>query len=968
MRFVLSLMFALPPVLGIAQHAAGPASPVEDATFAATVLPFMQTYCWDCHNADTREGDLDLSGDVSPSAVLRHFRHWSVVRDRIAIDDMPPEDAGMIPDQNDRDRVLAWIDGLRDAEAKRTAGDPGIVTARRLSNAEYDATIEDLTGQPIRPAAAFPIDPTNEAGFDNSGDSLAMSPTLLKKYFQATRHVTDHLVLTPTGIDFAPHPVMTDTDRDKYCVNRIIDFYASQNTDYADYFFVLARSRTAVPSERETSIARAGLSTRYAQTLWELLTSSANNDGPVAELRGMWDALPVDAPEQDDQSLREACRSMAEWVRKTRATMVQEIENLKSPEMNDGSQPLVLWKNNRVAANRQRYTGGWVDPEGETTDPQTLQTFCRVFPDTFYVSERARTYLDAAKEAKQGRSGRLLSAGFHSQTGYYRDDAPLYDLMLSDPQRSKLDQLWLEFNFVTGATARQFSGFIWFDRTDSAFLRDREFDEYRAEDKNMVSETKLRGLGAAYSAKAKRVGADEQAIAAIDRYFDDLSKTFRLQDRLRIEAEPKHVSALVELAERAYRRPLDDRDREDIVAFYHSLRQVDGLSHEEAIRDGVVRVLMSPRFCYRVDLQAEDVSGGGEIEPLDPYSLASRLSYFLWSGMPDETLMRLAESESLSDPEVLLSQSRRMLRDARVQRFVTGFVGSWLDFRYFQQHNGVDRERFPEFTDELRQAMFEEPVRFVNDLIQRDGSIMELVDADHTFVNTALAKHYGIETKLHGDQWQRVDDAKRWQRGGLLPMAVFLTNNSPGLRTSPVKRGNWVVKRIFGEHVPAPPASVPDLPEDESLLGDLTLREALAKHREHVACAGCHERIDSFGLVFEKYGPVGEWRESDLGGRDVDSSVVFPDHSEGDGLIGLRGYLRRQRQDDFVENFCRNLLAYGLGRTLQLSDDPAIAAMIESLNANEFRIGVLFDQIVSSPAFMNRRVQWNELSQADTNE
>lgn len=954
MRLICLLLLGMIPAIGLAQTSA-------DDRFAGVVLPFLRTYCLDCHGADSREGDLDLSGDTDRADVVRNFRHWMVVRDRLIAADMPPEDAAAVPDPDQREAVLAWIDEVRKSEADRTAGDPGVVTARRLNNAEYDATIEDLTGHPIRPAAAFPIDPTNEAGFDNSGDSLTMSPTLLKKYLQATQYVAEHLVLTPTGLDFAPHPVITDTDRDKYCVNRIIDFYQQHRTDYADYFRVLRRASLAGDAndeaKRATLATDAGLSIRYTETLWQLFTSTRHDAGPIAVLRSMWNQLQSDAPENIDGQVD----AMANYVTIVRSSLVQEVPNLRPPEINPGSQPLVLWKNRQLVANRQRYSGGYDAEDHESGDGDldaALAEFCRVFPDTFFVSERARMYLDAAEEAKAGRSGRLLSAGFHSQVGYFRDDGPLYDLVLSDQQRKKLDQLWLEFDFVTSAPMRQYSGFIWFDRTDSAFLRDREFDGYRAEDKDNVVESKVRGLEKLYSEKAKRIGADDQSIAAIHAYFNEMSARFRMLEQLHADAQARHVAGLVELAGRAYRRPLDDRDGQDILAFYDELRQMDGLDHDAAIRDSVVRILMSPRFCYRIDrVGGDDEANDAEFEPLDPHSLASRLSYFLWSSMPDDELLAAAKTGRLTDRAELVSQTRRMMRDARVQRLVTNFVGSWLDVRYFQQHNGVDRTRFADFDDDLRQAMYEEPIRFVSDLIERDGSIMELVDADHTFVNASLANHYGMDGSFAADRWQRIDNAGRYRRGGLLPMAVFLTHSSPGLRTSPVKRGNWVVQRIFGEHVPAPPASVPELPEDESALGELTLREALAKHREHVACAGCHERIDSFGLVFENYGPVGEWREADLGGRTVDSSVVFPDDSRGRGLDGLRDYLHRQRRDAFVENFCRNLLAYALGRPLQLSDDLAIESMVNHLGSNDYRIGGLFDQIVSSPAFLNRRTR-----------
>ena len=324
--------------------------------------------------------------------------------------------------------------------------------------------------------------------------------------------------------------------------------------------------------------------------------------------------------------------------------------------------------------------------------------------------------------------------------------------------------------------------------------------------------------------------------------------------------------------------------------------------------------------------------------------------------MPDEPLRKEASSGDLLRREVLVAQTQRMLRDPRSRGLATEFVGQWLDFRRFEQFNRVDRTRFPSFDDALRRAMFEEPIRFFLDLVQRDGSILDLLYADHTFVNRALAAHYGMPAGDIADgDWVRVDNAGRYGRGGLLGMSVFLTANSHPLRTSPVKRGYWVVRRLLGEQIPPPPPAVPELPRDEKELGDVTLRELLADHRANASCAACHARFDSFGLVFEGYGPIGERRDRDLGGRPVDAAAEFPGGVQGTGLDGLQDYLRDHRQQQFVENFCRKLLAYSLGRSLILTDEPLIEEMTAALAANDDRIGVLFEKIVTSRQFLYQR-------------
>ena len=361
---------------------------------------------------------------------------------------------------------------------------------------------------------------------------------------------------------------------------------------------------------------------------------------------------------------------------------------------------------------------------------------------------------------------------------------------------------------------------------------------------------------------------------------------------------------------------------------------------------------MSPLFCYRVDL----IGHGDGQRPLTDEELASRLSYFLWSSTPDEGLLTIAGEKRLSQKDELIRQTRRMLQDSRIRGMATEFGGNWLGIRRFEEHNAVDRDRFPEFTDDLRRAMFEEPIQFFIDVVRNDRSVQRFLDADHTFVDLQLARHYGMQDDVvRNGGWSRVDRAGDYGRGGLLPMSVFLTKNAPGLRTSPVKRGYWVVRRLLGERIPPPPPNVPELPDDESELGELTLREALAKHRDHASCAGCHERFDSIGLAFEGFGPVGKRRNIDLGGRPIDATAHFPDGEEGNGVGGLRSYLLTHRSDEFVNNLIRKLVSYALGRSLILSDELLVRDIHSGLRNNDYRFAGLIESIVTSPQFLNKR-------------
>ncbi|MBC8136694.1 MAG: DUF1592 domain-containing protein, partial [Fibrella sp.] len=542
------------------------------------------------------------------------------------------------------------------------------------------------------------------------------------------------------------------------------------------------------------------------------------------------------------------------------------------------------------------------------------------------------------------------------------------------------------FDMVAFIPERMHKEFFVYERAESRTITDPEFNFARPEDKDAVSEDKINRLAGLYLAKAQRNGGEQPALEAITEHFQRVSKNIRGAEQARLAAEPVHLRSLIDFAGRAYRRPLAVTQRTDLLWFYRSLRQKDGLSHEEAVRDAVTGILMSPNFLFRLDLEdaadaprratAEGASsflrvrsaavpmlpgpsavGVGD-QPLSDYALANRLSYFLWSSMPDKELMGHAAAGDLHRPEVLKAQARRMLRDPRVRALALEFGGNWLDFRRFEEHNAVDRERFPAFDNDLREAMFEEPLRFLVDEFQQNRSVLDMVYGKHTFVNAPLAKHYGMnDVKTKGEEWVRVDAADRYSRGGLLPMAVFLTKNSPGLRTSPVKRGYWVVRRVLGEHIPPPPAAVPDLPSDESKLGDLTLRQALAKHRQNPACASCHARFDSYGLVFEGFGPVGELRNSDMGGKPVDMRAPFPGGKERSGVMGLQDFVRQQRQEDFLNTLCRKMLTYALGRSLQPSDDATLLLMRQRLAKGEYRFNTLVETIVTSRQFRNKRAQ-----------
>jgi hypothetical protein len=1009
------LLRAVPGILSILAIPASAATPALDRQFEQTVRPFITKYCIGCHSGQTPAAQLDLKAYSNMEIVTRDYPRWARVLERLAAKEMPPKPMPAPPPDASQ-HVIDWIRAVRAEEIRKNAGDPGVVLARRLSNAEYNYTVRDLTGQDLQPAREFPIDPANPAGFDNSGESLTMSPALLNKYIQAARGIADHMVLTSTGIDFAPYPMLVDTDRDRYSIQRIVDFYARQPTDFADYFeaawrfkyrAVLGKPSATMGAALGTTLASVAadskVSPKYLAMVWEFLEDKDPAVGPVAKLREMWGHLPAPGESQYPYVLRARCMEMRDFVVKIRSHTAMQFAAPVVEGLTAGSQPLLNWKLREFASHRRdsdpkdlhnqmdppavepaipdypdlhleaaprwaalaaKARAGDSDldvPAGERSRHQAaFSRFASVFPDAFYVKERGRYFPDDSED-----KGRLLSAGYHNTMGYFRDDTPLMELILDEKGRKELDRLWDDFEFIANYTARTWVQYF-FNQSGEVRGEGSESATPRPADHEVTDTAVIFGLRDAYLAKALGDPKnDPVAPEAIRDHFERVNTTLRNLEKERIDAEPKHLEALLRFAARAYRRPLAKVERDDLLAYYRSLRNQNNLSHEAAIRDSIVGLLVSPDFLYRIDLVDKELVDRSTVSktsapqsvPLSPYALASRLSYFLWSSMPDDELSRHAATGDLRKPDVLLAQTRRMLKDARVRGLATEFAGNWLDFRRFQTIKTVDRSRFPSFSNDLREAMFQEPIRFIDDLLRHNGSILDMLYGRYTFVNPVLAKHYGMpEMQGNRDTWIRIDNADTYQRGGLLPMAVFLTQNAPGLRTSPVKRGYWVVHRVLGEVIPPPPAVVPELPNDEAK-SDLPLREMLAKHRSNPVCASCHARFDAFGLAFEGYGPVGEVRAKDLAGRLVDMSAVFPGGSQGAGLEGVETYIREHRQEGFADNFSRKLLSFALNRSPQLSDESLIERMDAKMAANGYRMNWLVETIVTSPQFLSRRAQ-----------
>lgn len=504
-------------------------------------------------------------------------------------------------------------------------------------------------------------------------------------------------------------------------------------------------------------------------------------------------------------------------------------------------------------------------------------------------------------------------------TLFYREDEPLRRLMLDDAQSAELDRLWSELHFISQDALTLVDGL-------------EQLLEFATQDADPSVFEPLREPVAA------RAAAFRQAM---------------------IDAEPKHIDALVEFAALAYRRPVAPNEAAELRALYQRLR-AESLPHDEAFRLTLARILISPAFLYRLeatDAEAASASGEGEFKTraLSDWELASRLSYFLWSSPPDAELRQLAASGQLRDPRTLQLQARRMLQDPRTERLAREFASQWLHVYEFDTLDEKSERHFPEFA-ELRGDMYEEVIQFFTAAFRDDASILSYFDADHTFVNARLAGFYGLPATEDGE-WRRIEGLRAHGRGGVLGFASTLAKQSGASRTSPILRGNWVSEVLLGEKLPKPPPGVPVLPEDEFATAGLTVRQLVEKHTSDARCAKCHVRIDPLGFALEGFDAIGRRREKDLADRPIDAHTQLPDGAVVDGLSGLRDYLTHARRDALVRQFCRKLLGYALGRPVRLSDRPLMDEMVSQLESNDFRFTAAIDSILASPQFLTVRVE-----------
>jgi hypothetical protein len=508
---------------------------------------------------------------------------------------------------------------------------------------------------------------------------------------------------------------------------------------------------------------------------------------------------------------------------------------------------------------------------------------------------------------------------FVTKVKYQRTDAFFTENMVDGTERERLNQAWHDLlgcwpyhDAYLGLLAEHFDV-----KLKSPRMQDMDADGLSALPREM-----------------------QPLVAAWRANYDEVMAAF-------VNAEAGHLDDALEFASKAWRRPLTSDEKTRLRNFYRHVRKENGLEHDDAVRALVARILVAPEFLYRVE-----TSPARTEQPLNDWELASRLSFFLWASVPDDELRRAAAAGELRQPERLAEQVRRMIVASKARRLATEFFGQWLGFYRFDEFRGVDTGHFPEFTDEVKSAMYDEAVSTFEYLVRQERPLRELLHADFTFLNQPLAKFYGLEKALPaGENVVRVEGANTFNRGGALRLGAILTITSAPLRTSPVKRGDWVLRRILGTPTPPPPGNAATLPGDPKAFGGLSLREKLTEHKQNPVCANCHVRIDPLGFPLEGFDPVGRQRAKYEDGQTIDLTGEFADKSAIVDVDGLLRYLRA-REPQIMKTLAKKMLGYALGRTVLASDRALIEQMLA--RGGDATFTELAIKIVGSRQFRHR--------------
>jgi hypothetical protein len=993
-------VFFVPAVLSVL--------PAHSADWKA-VEPMLAAKCYECHNTDKMKGDVDLKQFAANPDVPVNFQIWNTVKDTIENGDMPPRKSKQLTPE-EKAGIIGWVQHSLDLLAEAKSGDPGPVTMRRLTNAEYDYTLRDLTGRDYGLAKEFQTDGGGGEGFTNTGDVLFMSPAAIDKYFAAARKLADHATIMPgTGVVFHPNRIgLRGPEQVKAQAQQGLYVWYQQKAaphlpkDFdpmreGDYLLACWKHKHAkTPLDQLAKDMK--LSIHFLGNWWNLVNSVEPKSRFLDLTRVAWRELPADEKAAHER-IKAIEADMLSWNNPKKPgsgvqRQQQDSDGIRPYPMqtsvngkthvhlcfgdigdgNKGDIALVTYIEVSIGKKKENYFH-WLN---KTLDEKKKQVAANPPPPNLDVL-KARI---AELEKMRGVYGKHPQPGRQIEPQVLAFAAPtVFTLPLPegahwlkvdtrlDMQNPEVDAATIQWTLSTDKprdVTKIIPGVvtIWKRGTKAASETMNDFNKMKAAFPDMFERRLEEVANNLYRGGKPNITvyyfSDDQLGQLLGQQDKDMLVAmkkdwgYNATPNLNKQQQQEYDGALLwhlhQFARKTWRRPITEDETKKLDALYFDSRAKE-LDRESSAREVLVRVLVSPNFLFKAETLPPIADAKTTELPLNAHELASRLSYFLWASLPDWQLRKAADDGSLIKPEVLAAHTQRMLRDPKASALAKEFAGQWLKFNGFDEKSTVDEKKFPQFTPELRNDMLREAVEFFTHLVRDDRNVSDIIGGDYTFINERLAKHYGIPG-VTGVDFREVKAAQQ-NRGGLLGMGAILTKTSRPHRTSPVVRGDYLYQVVLGFSSPPPPPNVPELKETSK---PSSLREALMQHRTDSACAVCHERIDPLGFALESYDPIGRFRPTDEAGGKIDDTGEMMDGTQFTGLPGLRDYLKKN-EPQFLTQFTRKLLGYALGRQTLPSDKKLLQQMQASLKANGGKFSAAVLEIVKSRQFLNRRAE-----------
>ena len=880
-------------------------SPESRATYEKRVLPFVKQHCYKCHDADTAKAGFQIDSLGTDFLAGKTADHWREVVDKINLGKMPPIKEAR-PDSGEAFVVVEWVNReLRNAE-KRAQSTGGRNPMRRLNRTEYANTVRDLFRLDEPSARKIELELPSDGkvdGFDRGGAALFVDKSQLQAYLDVAQMVVEEaLPAAQPKVNLYHHLAVKDTNMRRLIkktttMKEILDRAQQYSNIYSKETPQFAEiERGPEPTDLNT-LRDGGVEQVTAAPYTEGLAYLQRGDIPKKVVtRDGWYRVKVraGADKGSGKFAVDAVRLKVDYCRGSKENGTAFTFTIDAPL----DQPRLYEQLVYL-----RYGG----PNFE----KTLS-----FTWNMYRARNDKEQLIQQDEELRSLLNTTLQAAFALE----RANLQKQPSEMIDAARRKRDEMYGKLRTFSEA----FAGPVFHVNPDvDVKALPRLWYEYVELEGPLTFEWPTKATQAVF------FGGEEKEDPAYARQI------------------------FAKFLPQAYRRPVTSEEVEALVQVVQTMRDKHGKTFAEAIRAGVATVLTSPDFLY---LQ-EPTGAVTKPQELNEYELANRLSYFLWSTMPDAQLVELAARRKLRDPDVMRGQVQRMAADPKARQFVENFVGQWMRVRDFGSVM-VDARQYPEYDETLRDASLREPYEFFHELLRANNSVLNLLDSDFLVINERLARHYGIEG-ISGDTFRRVPLRPEHNRGGMLGMAGLLTFLADGTRTQPVKRGAYVLDVLWNTPAPLPPPNAGDLPVIKGKR--LTVRQRLEQHRSVATCASCHARIDPLGLALENYDAIGAWRDRQNGeGRrgdkndpPIDASGVMPGGKAFATLPEFKLALREEKAK-FLKGFTEKLLAYALGRPIGVTDRVMVDKILSEAGKEDFHLQALLQAIVASRAFQTK--------------